>query len=307
MNSESLALMLPPLVAFGLWMAVRLWFGARGSSWRLRFPYILRILRVLFLMLLILVILFGTATSILGVVVAIFAAVTLVEAVVEHRAARRRTVCTLLALSVERGRTDAPSTLAAGLPENDTVGRASAELFRLLDSGVPLAEAVRRCPKALPREAVAYVAAGDSAAAEVAALRELRQGERSNLTAVWRSYLDRLCYLAAVLVMLSFIMTFLMIKIIPEFEKIFVEFELELPKMTLLAVALSQFTVNYLAVPMVWLIFGGTLAALLVGIFYLCDQPVLSWFGDRMFRGQRTADVLRILAVSTEHHQPPRQ
>ncbi len=104
--------------------------------------------------------------------------------------------------------------------------------------------------------------------------------------------------------MLSFIMTFLMIKIIPEFEKIFVEFELELPKMTLLAVSLSQFTVNYLAVPVFWLIFGGTLAALLVGIFYLCDQPVLSWFGDRIFRGQRTADVLRILAVSTEHRQP---
>ncbi len=106
MNSESLALMLPPLVAFGLWMAVRLWFGAAGPAGDCHFPYILRILRVLFFVLLILVILFGTATSILGVVVAILAAVTLVEAVVERRAARRRTVCTLLALSVERGRAD---------------------------------------------------------------------------------------------------------------------------------------------------------------------------------------------------------
>jgi type II secretory pathway component PulF len=304
MNFESLPLILAPLLAFGLWMAVRLWFGARGMGWRQRFPYIFRILQVLFFLLLLAAILFGSAASIFGVVIALLAAVTLVEAVVERRAARRRTTCTLLALSVERGQQIAPSTLAAGLPDNDTVGRASTDLFGLLDSGVPLAEAIRRCPKALPREAVAYVAAGESAAAEVAALKELRQGEQTNLTAVWRSYLDRLCYLAAVLVMLSLIMTFLMIKIIPEFEKIFVEFDVELPQMTLLAVSLSQFTVNYLAAPVFLLMVGGTLVALLVGIFYLCDLPVLRWLGDRLFRGRRTADVLRILAVSTEHRQP---
>jgi type IV pilus assembly protein PilC len=304
MMSASLVLLVLPLVAFGLWMAVRLWFGARGSEWQLRFPYVLRILRVLFFVLLFGVILFGSATSILGTVVAFLAAVTLVEAVVERRAARRRTICTLLALSVERGQQIAPTELAAGLPETDTVGRASAKLFQLLESGVPLAAAIRKCPKALPREAAAYIAAGESVAAEAAALKELRESERTNLTAVWRTYLDRLCYLAAVLIMLSLIMTFLMIKIIPEFEKIFFEFDLELPNMTILAILLSQYTVDYLAAPLVLLFFGSTLIVLVIGICYLCDQPVLSWFGDRVFRGQRTADVLRILAVSTEYRQP---
>ena len=190
MRSETLIWLLPLLLAFGGWMAVRLWYG-RGESTGgpAGFPFFASI-RIL-LLLLVCVVLFSGAASIFGVIIALLAAVTLVEAVIERRAARRRTMATLLALTVERGQQLDAVALLAGLPENDTVGRASAKLFRLLGDGVPLAEAIQKCPKALPREAVAYVAAGQTIEAEAAALKELSHGDRTNLTAVWRSYLDR--------------------------------------------------------------------------------------------------------------------
>jgi type IV pilus assembly protein PilC len=192
----------------------------------------------------------------------------------------------------------------AGLPAGDSVGRASVKLFGLLGLGVPLVEAIQRAPKALPREAAAYAVAGDTVETQAAALRELSHGDRSNLAAVWRSYLDRLCYLVVVVAMLALVMTFIMIKIVPEFEKIFSDFDLELPRLTLLAVSVSQFTVEYLGVPLLLLAMFSLLSAMVVGIGYLTDRNVLGWLGDRLLRGRRTADVLRILAVSTEHRQP---
>jgi hypothetical protein len=41
------------------------------------------------------------------------------------------------------------------------------------------------------------------------------------------------------------ILTFIMLKIVPEFEKIFEEFDLDLPKMTLMLVAISNWTVKF--------------------------------------------------------------
>lgn len=304
MDSDILTFIAIVLLVLGLWMAVRLWFGARGSGWRFGKLSMLRAARLLLLVLLIVSLIATSATSFLGIIVALLAAVTLVEAVVERRAARRRSTCTLLALMVERGQQLDASPLVAGLPANDTVGRASNKLFDLLGHGVPLAEAIGRYPQALPREAVAYAAAGETIGAEAAALRELSHADRSNLAAVWRTYIDRLCYLAAVLLTLSIVVAFLMIKIMPEFEKIFLDFDMELPRLTLLAISVSQFTVDYLGAPLLILAVVAMLVALVVGVGYLSDRPVLSWLGDRLLRGRRTADVLRILAVSTEHRQP---
>jgi len=107
-----------------------------------------------------------------------------------------------------------------------------------------------------------------------------------------------------VLAILIVVLTFIMIKILPEFEKIFEEFDLELPAMTLSAVRFARFFTTYLAAP----IGGGLVLALLggfvVAICYLADVPVLRPWGDWLFRGRSSSHVLRILAVATEERQP---
>jgi type II secretory pathway component PulF len=138
----------------------------------------------------------------------------------------------------------------------------------------------------------------------LAALKELSRSEQGELATIWRTCIDRSAYLVSVLVILAGVMTFLMIKIMPEYNAIFGEFDIELPVLTALAIEFSNLVVSYLGVPIAWIMLVSILAAVVMGICYLCDVPALAGLGDWLFRGRRVADVLRILAIATEHRQP---
>ena len=292
------------LSGLGLRMALRLWYGARGpgpSDWLYTF---LNVVAWLLMLIGLLPAVLGSAFSIFGLIVLFLAAAAVVESVVERRAAQRRSMCRLLALATEHGQQIDPSLLVVEPIASTYVGRAMTRLLESVRGGTPLAAAIYRNPAALPAEAVAYVAAGRSIDAESAALKELSQTDRSELATVWRTCVDRISYLGVVLLFMFLILTFVMIKIVPEFEKIFSEFDLELPKMTLMAVSVSNLFVNYLVAPLLGLIAFGLLTLAIVALCYMGDVKVMRSIGDRVFRGRRTADVLRILAVATEHRQP---
>jgi type IV pilus assembly protein PilC len=121
---------------------------------------------------------------------------------------------------------------------------------------------------------------------------------------VWRACVDRLTYLVCVLAFMVLVLTFVMIKIVPAFRDIFVEFNLDLPPMTEFAVTASNFFVHYLAVPVALLMLFALVASGYVAICYLLDIQVLRPLIDQVFRGRRLADVLRILAVATEQREP---
>jgi type II secretory pathway component PulF len=210
----------------------------------------------------------------------------------------------MLALLVEHGAQLETSVLMSDQSMRGIVGRAADRLFNALRSGTPLGVAVTQHPAALPSEAAAYLAAGPTTEARLAALRELGRADQGELAAIWRAGVDRLSYLGAVLVIMAMVLTFLMIKIIPEYNQIFMEFDMELPAVTRLAIDLSAFAARYLAAPIFLGFVLFALSAAVAGILYLCDVPVLAWFADWLFRGKRSADVLRILALATEHRQP---
>jgi type II secretory pathway component PulF len=296
----------PTLVLLGLAlrMALRLNYGARGpeqddpiyvlintSSW------------VLILLGITPVVILG-GLSIFGLIIVLLALATLLEVVVTGRESQRRSMCTLLALAVDRGQRIEPSVLLAGHAMRGIVGRAMRRLLAALESGVPLAGAIARNHRALPQEAIAYIAAGNAMEAEAAALKELARDEQSELVTIWRAGIDRISYLAGVSFFLIAIVTFVMIKIVPEFRMIFEEFDIELPAMTEYAVALSKFSVNYVAVLVIWALLMVVLAGSVVSICYLCDYPILQSLTDRVFRKRRSAHIFRILAVATEHRAP---
>jgi protein transport protein HofC len=108
----------------------------------------------------------------------------------------------------------------------------------------------------------------------------------------------------AVVLFMACLLTFIMIKIVPEFEKIFSEFDLELPSFTLLLVSFSQFMVNVMALPVAVAFVALLLAAVVIGICYLCDEPPLKFISDRLFRGRHVAHILRIIALAAEHREP---
>ena len=136
------------------------------------------------------------------------------------------------------------------------------------------------------------------------ALRELSQGDDTELTVLWCSVVDRISYVGCVLLVMLFVLTFLMIKIVPEYAKIFEEFELELPAPTLFVVETSNVFVQYFAVPTLLAAFLLIVGSLAIWLCYLCDFHVLRPWADRIFRGRRTADILRILAVAADERRP---
>jgi type IV pilus assembly protein PilC len=303
---EALLLSWPTLILLGLGlrMALRLTYGVRGPDPGDPVYEFLRITGWVLIVLGLTPAILGGLYSVVGGIIVVLAAATLIEVITQRRAAQRRSLCALLAIIVERRQRLDASALLDSHALRGRVGRKAKQLFAALDAGTPLDQAVRENPRALPREAIAYLGAGETMKAESAALRELSRTDHSELSTVWRACIDRISYLACVLTLMSLILTFVMIKIVPSFSQIFQEFGLDLPAPTQLAVRLSSLFVKFLAVPVILGFVILVLGAIIVGICYLCDFAVLRPFTDRWFRGRRLADILRILAVATEERQP---
>jgi type II secretory pathway component PulF len=292
------------LLGLGLRMSLRLTYGVRGPDAGDPVYEFLRITGWVLIALGLAPAILGGLYSVVGGIIVVLAAATLIEIITQRRATQRRSLCALLAVIVERRQRLDASALLDSHALRGRVGRKAKKLFESLDAGTPLDQAVREHPRALPREAIAYLAAGETMKTESAALRELSRTDHSELSTVWRACVDRISYLACVLTIMIVILTFVMIKIVPAFADIFQEFEMELPATTILAVRVSSFFVKFLAAPVTLGLVALLLSSGIVGICYLCDFAVLQPFSDRWFRGRRLADVLRILAVATEERQP---
>jgi type II secretory pathway component PulF len=292
------------LLGLGLRMSLRLTYGVRGPEPNDPLYDFLMITSWVLIALGLAPVIIGGIFSVFGLIIVVLFAVTLIEVITQRRAAQRRSLCTLIAVLIERKQRLDLSELVGTESMRGPVGRHARRLFRMLSQGTPLNEAVRKYPRALPDEAIAYLAAGETIHSEAAALRELSRTDHSELTFVWRACLDRITYLAVVTFFMILVMTFIMIKIVPAFRDIFTEFALPLPALTEFAVQYSSFFVRYLASPMAICIALAILTASISGIFYLFDVPIMRPLSTLFFKGRRFANVLRIFALATEERQP---
>jgi len=113
-----------------------------------------------------------------------------------------------------------------------------------IEAGATLSEAMAKSPKCFNRLYVNMIKAGEAGGALELILQRLADfQERSE--SLKRKVKGAMIYPVVVVTVAVCILTFIMLKIVPEFEKIFAEFDLELPSMTLMLVAISQWTVRY--------------------------------------------------------------
>lgn len=292
------------LLGLGLRMALKLTYGARGPEAGDPVFVFLNTSSWVMLGLGLVPAAVGGLFTFVGGLIGVLAVTTFIEAMVQRRAAQRRSFATMLALMLERSQPMDSSVLLAHHEMGGIAGRAAGRLLSALRHGTPLADAIAAHPRALPPEALAYLAAGQTKAAEAAALRAMSRGERSELTTVWRACVDRIAYLTFVVATMVAVLTFVFIKIVPEFVKIFQEFGVELPRSTALAVMLSSTFVRWLYIPVGLVLTVLVFGSIILGICYLADITVLRPWFDLLFRGRSTAHVLRILAVATEQRQP---
>jgi type IV pilus assembly protein PilC len=113
-----------------------------------------------------------------------------------------------------------------------------------IEAGSTLSEGMAKSPKCFNRLYVNMIKAGEAGGALELILQRLADfQERSE--SLKRKVKGAMIYPAVVISVAVGILTFIMIKIVPEFEKIFEEFDLELPPMTLLLVAVSNWCVRF--------------------------------------------------------------
>ncbi len=113
-----------------------------------------------------------------------------------------------------------------------------------IEAGATLSEAMSKSPKAFNRLYVNMIKAGEAGGALETILRRLAEfQERSE--ALRRKVKGALVYPVVVVIFAMGILTFIMIKIVPEFQNIFIEFEATLPAMTVMLITVSETTVKF--------------------------------------------------------------
>lgn len=118
------------------------------------------------------------------------------------------------------------------------------DVIEEVEGGATLSEAMAKAPKAFDRLYVNMVKAGEAGGALEVILRRLAEFQER---ALWlrRKVKGALVYPIAVIVFACLILTFIMVKIVPQFQKIFEEFETDLPFLTQILITVSQTVINW--------------------------------------------------------------
>ncbi|MGA2799147.1 MAG: type II secretion system F family protein, partial [Thermoguttaceae bacterium] len=113
-----------------------------------------------------------------------------------------------------------------------------------IESGATLSEAMAKVPKAFNRLYVNMIKAGEAGGALEIILQRLAEfQERSE--SLKRKVKGAMVYPITVVIFASGILAFIMIKIVPSFEKIFRDFKTDLPTVTKILMGTSKYTIQF--------------------------------------------------------------
>ncbi len=113
-----------------------------------------------------------------------------------------------------------------------------------IEGGATLSEAMAKSPKAFNRLYVNMIKAGEAGGALEIILRRLAEFQE-RAESLKRKVKGAMVYPVTVVTFAICILVFIMLKIVPSFVKIFADFDAELPAMTQVLIALSNFVGSY--------------------------------------------------------------
>ena len=241
----------------------------------------------------------------------IITAVVLLSLYYRHQAMERRSLLWALMMAAERGISLETAARAFAAERRDAIGSRALDLAEYLEAGLPLALALRRSRLPFPPAVLLAAELGQQTGDLGGALRQvLAQTDESE--AVLRSAAERSFYLAFVLMFGLLICTFLLVKIVPVYQKIFVDFGMELPLATRYFIIVSYFFAHdwFLVLP-VFLVLMVALVRLLA--YYTGSSPrylpgltppwpqadraiVLRWLAVAVRQNRPLADMMRLLS-----------
>lgn len=228
--------------------------------------------------------------------------VILVSTVSRFFAAEQQSLIWALTVAAERGIPLESAARAFAEERNDRLGRRAARLADYLEAGVPLSLALKRS-QTFVSSAISLAADLGQESGELGpALRHaVGQIDESETTLRWT--LERLFYVAFIVLFSGAALTFLMIKIVPVIMQIFKEFDMEVPPVTQALISVSEMLAHgwplLLPLIVIWLVL------LVVGLcWYMGVAPHSLPLVNRLWWSADCALVLRWLATSVRQQRP---
>jgi len=217
------------------------------------------------------------------------------------KAARQWTLLSLLQTSIETGK---PLHGIIRAYATGCSSRYAARLNRFadsLESGYSLDAAIREHRRLFRYDIAGMIRLGDSPET-LRSLETVAQDERD--FAGIRTYtVIRVVYLCTVVLGMLGIASFIFLQIVPEFEKIFQDFDTQLPTMTNVIISVSNAFAMYsfLVVPLAMLLASAAIVHLILQTNAVVFRPI----GFRhIFRSTDAAKFLRVFAVGVRHRFP---
>ncbi len=287
------------LVSLGiaLRMTLQLLYGARGPSPDDGIYLFIRILSWGLIIIPGMLFFLGT-TRWLVFVLLVAVIQSIIELIVARRSAQRQSLWQLLLLALTSGRPLADSLRYHQARFIGGFGRRFRQFLADLDRGVSWHYAVGANRRLFPREAPSYAALLATSSTVAADAQSLVKPRDAGYVEVRQQIVQRLSYLGVTALMMLAVSTFVMIKIVPSFQMIFEDFDLDLPTITMYVINFAQWFEHYMLPPLLTIMLALFMAAIATGILYLCGVPVLRPTVDRLTFSYHQAQILRLFAVA---------
>ncbi|MGI8981647.1 MAG: type II secretion system F family protein [Pirellulaceae bacterium] len=295
-------LVLLAIPGMALLLCVRLLYGRKPSAVPDSALLLLRIGGRLMLLAALGGAIFSTMGWITGIAAALVILVIWVMTLDRRMRLEHQALLASIGVAAEKG-IPLPEVVLAFADEMNSGGaRRALWLAQALQQGVPLDQALSYAWIKCSTATRMAVRVGLSLGALAPALRT-QAAASHELEDLVRPMFTRWVYLLHMLLAGEFIVTFIMIWIVPVFDQMFSEFGLKLPVMTVLLINFSRWIVDYGWIPLFLL----TMAAFLACLAGICafigwlprSAPIL----NRMFRRYDGAIVLRSLALAIRRGQ----
>jgi type II secretory pathway component PulF len=245
----------------------------------------------------------GTVMLILvfGLLVALLALSVACLAYFKYMEAERRTLLWSLLVAAEKGIPLEQAARAFADERSVQIGPRISRLAGLLESGVPLPNALALSRNPVPTDALLAARLGAETGRMAPALR-MSVEHIDHFEGAMRGVLAKQFYVVGVLIFGTSVVTFVMLKIVPVYVAMFEEFELSLPQITQLNIAISNYLVKLW--PLLTPVYGLLFLAFLFAISYYVgwsryELPIFSRFWIRC----DGALVLRSLALAVKQER----
>ncbi|MCC6125247.1 MAG: type II secretion system F family protein [Pirellulales bacterium] len=220
---------------------------------------------------------------------------------IQNLRGKQRGFLWMLAIAAQRQIPLAPAVNAYAAEVGGQYGERAHEFANLLSEGVPLPDALNLVPILVPSRNNPIIRSSYESGNLAKGLREAAAA-RTLQQPLWGSLSGNIFYIVAMIVFGASILTFLMVKIIPSFEKIFKDFSAALPPVTLALIGISRWLVNY------WFLFFPFYILFLFLLFHcLLKYLDISWYDlpgtGWLMRRKHAAEIMDCLAMDVENRR----